>query len=62
MGVVFTFILIGVLLTPIWWIYDNTVDGDEDRGYKFFALIMSVIIGGGLILLFVLPNLLSAIP
>jgi hypothetical protein len=51
-----------MFLSPIWWIYDNTVNGNEDKGYKFFAFIMAVIIGGGAILLFVLPALLSATP
>ena len=40
----FLIVLIGALLYPIYLIYDNTVDGDESKGYKVFALIAAVII------------------
>ena len=40
----FLIVLIGALLYPIYWIYDNTVDGDESKGYKVFAFIAAVII------------------
>lgn len=62
MGTIFTIILLGMLLSPIWWIYDNTVNGNEDKGYKVFAFVMAVVIGGGAILLYVLPALMSATP
>ena len=40
----FLIVLIGALLYPIYWIYDNTVDGDESKGYKVFAFIAAVVI------------------
>ena len=62
MGTIFTIILLGMFLYPIYWIYDNTVTGEEDKGYKVLALIMAVIIGGGAIILYILPALINASP
>jgi hypothetical protein len=53
--IIFTLVLIGMFLYPLYWIYDNTVDGDESPRYKVFAFIMACIIFVVGFILFILP-------
>jgi hypothetical protein len=57
-GTIFTIILIGMILYPAYWIYDNTTSENDSAGYKFFALVMALIIFGVAFFLF-FPKLIT---
>jgi len=47
-----------MILYPAYWIYDNTTSENDSAGYKFFALVMALIIFGVAFFLF-FPKLIT---
>ena len=59
MGTIFTLVLIGMILYPAYWIYDNTTVETDSRGYKSFAFVVALIIFVVAFFLF-FPHLITA--